>query len=103
MSSTRCVPRCKRRSATAGLPQAGHTPFTPRAKKVLELSLREALQTGHNYVTTEHLLLGLMREGEGVAAQVLIKLVSDLEQMRAQVIRHLSESRPPAAAGGKEV
>lgn len=50
----------------------GHIPFTPRAKKVLELSLREALQLGHNYIGTEHVLLGLIREGEGVAAQVLI-------------------------------
>ena len=53
---------------------SGHIPFTPRAKKVLELSLREALQLGHNYIGTEHILLGLIREGEGVAAQVLVKL-----------------------------
>ena len=52
---------------------SGHIPFTPRAKKVLELSLREALQLGHNYIGTEHILLGLIREGEGVAAQVLVK------------------------------
>ena len=57
----------------------GHIPFTPRAKKVLELSLREALQLGHNYIGTEHILLGLIREGEGVAAQVLQKLGADLE------------------------
>ena len=56
----------------------GHIPFTPRAKKVLELSLREALQLGHNYIGTEHILLGLIREGEGVAAQVLVKLGADL-------------------------
>src|SRR6202000_443417 len=57
---------------------SGHIPFTPRAKKVLELSLREALQLGHNYIGTEHILLGLIREGEGVAAQVLVKLGADL-------------------------
>src|SRR5579864_5419967 len=64
----------------------GHIPFTPRAKKVLELSLREALQLGHNYIGTEHILLGLIREGEGVAAQVLVKLGADLNKVRAQVI-----------------
>ena len=58
--------------------QGGHIPFTPRAKKVLELSLREALQLGHNYIGTEHILLGLIREGEGVAAQVLKKLGAEL-------------------------
>jgi ATP-dependent Clp protease ATP-binding subunit ClpC len=58
-------------------PPTGHIPFTPRAKKVLELSLREALQLGHSYIGTEHLLLGLIREGEGVAAQVLTKLGAD--------------------------
>ena len=59
----------------------GHIPFTPRAKKVLELSLREALQLGHNYIGTEHILLGLIREGEGVAAQVLVKLGADLNRV----------------------
>jgi len=68
----------------------GHIPFTPRAKKVLELSLREALQLGHNYIGTEHILLGLVREGEGVAAQVLQKLGADLERVRQQVIQQLS-------------
>ncbi|HWL61134.1 MAG TPA: ATP-dependent Clp protease ATP-binding subunit [Microbacteriaceae bacterium] len=68
----------------------GHIPFTPRAKKVLELSLREALQLGHNYIGTEHILLGLIREGEGVAAQVLIKLGADLNKVRQQVIQLLS-------------
>src|SRR3989454_9517255 len=66
--------------------QTGHIPFTPRAKKVLELSLRESLQLGHNYIGTEHILLGLIREGEGVAAQVLQKLGADLNKVRAQVI-----------------
>jgi ATP-dependent Clp protease ATP-binding subunit ClpC len=69
---------------------AGHIPFTPRAKKVLELSLREALQLGHNYIGTEHILLGLIREGEGVAAQVLQKLGADLGRVRQQVIQLLS-------------
>jgi len=59
-------------------PPQGHIPFTPRAKKVLELSLREASQLGHTYIGTEHILLGLIREGEGVAAQVLVKLGADL-------------------------
>lgn len=72
-------------------PPTGHIPpFTPRAKKVLELSLREALQLGHNYIGTEHILLGLIREGEGVAAQVLVKLGADLNRVRQQVIQLLS-------------
>ncbi len=69
---------------------SGHIPFTPRAKKVLELSLREALQLGHNYIGTEHILLGLIREGEGVAAQVLVKLGADLNKVRQQVIQLLN-------------
>jgi len=69
---------------------SGHIPFTPRAKKVLELSLREALQLGHNYIGTEHILLGLIREGEGVAAQVLEKLGADLPKVRQTVIQLLS-------------
>jgi ATP-dependent Clp protease ATP-binding subunit ClpC len=67
----------------------GHIPFTPRAKKVLELSLREALHLGHNYIGTEHVLLGLIHEGEGVAAQVLQKLGADLNRVRQQVIQLL--------------
>ncbi|MGH2676399.1 MAG: Clp protease N-terminal domain-containing protein, partial [Actinomycetota bacterium] len=78
-------------------PTAGHIPFTPRAKKVLELSLREALQLGHNYIGTEHILLGLIREGEGVAAQVLQKLGADLNRVRQQVIQLLS-----GYTGGKQ-
>ena len=70
---------------------SGRVPFTPRAKKVLELSLREALQLGHNYIGTEHILLGLIREGEGVAAQVLVKLGADLNRVRQQVIQLLSD------------
>jgi ATP-dependent Clp protease ATP-binding subunit ClpC len=73
-----------------GKPPGVHIPFTPRAKKVLELSLREALQLGHNYIGTEHILLGLIREGEGVAAQVLTKLGADLQRVRQQVIQLLS-------------
>jgi ATP-dependent Clp protease ATP-binding subunit ClpC len=80
----------------------GHIPFTPRAKKVLELSLREALQLGHNYIGTEHILLGLIREGEGVAAQVLVKLGADLNKVRQQVIQLLSgyQGKEPAAVSG---
>jgi len=84
---------------------SGHIPFTPRAKKVLELSLREALQLGHNYIGTEHILLGLIREGEGVAAQVLVKLGADLNRVRQQVIQLLSgyQGKEPAEAstGGR--
>jgi ATP-dependent Clp protease ATP-binding subunit ClpC len=68
----------------------GHIPFTPRAKKVLELSFREALQLGHDYIGTEHLLLGLIGEGEGVAAQVLMRLGADLSRVRQRVIELLS-------------
>jgi ATP-dependent Clp protease ATP-binding subunit ClpC len=80
---------------------SGHIPFTPRAKKVLELSLREALQLGHNYIGTEHILLGLIREGEGVAAQVLVKLGADLNKVRQQVIQLLSgyQGKETATAG----
>ncbi len=80
---------------------SGHIPFTPRAKKVLELSLREALQLGHNYIGTEHILLGLIREGEGVAAQVLVKLGADLNRVRQQVIQLLSgyQGKEPATTG----
>jgi ATP-dependent Clp protease ATP-binding subunit ClpC len=80
---------------------SGHIPFTPRAKKVLELSLREALQLGHNYIGTEHILLGLIREGEGVAAQVLVKLGADLNRVRQQVLQLLSgyQGKEPAESG----
>ena len=81
---------------------SGHIPFTPRAKKVLELSLREALQLGHNYIGTEHILLGLIREGEGVAAQVLMKLGADLARVRQQVIQLLSgyQGKESVSTGG---
>jgi len=88
----------------SGTAPTGSPPFTPRAKKVLELSLREALQLGHNYIGTEHMLLGLVREGEGVAAQVLVSLGADLAKVRQQVIQLLSgyqggkESSGPASA-----
>ncbi|MDQ1424703.1 MAG: hypothetical protein QOD72_2201 [Acidimicrobiaceae bacterium] len=72
----------------------GHIPFTPRAKKVLELSLREALQLGHNYIGTEHILLGLIREGEGVAAQVLIRRGAPLDRVRAAVVDQLGRTEP---------
>ena len=81
---------------------SGHIPFTPRAKKVLELSLREAQQLGHNYIGTEHILLGLIREGEGVGAQVLVK-GADLNRVRQQVLQLLSgEGKPPASAGPEQ-
>jgi ATP-dependent Clp protease ATP-binding subunit ClpA len=76
---------------------SGHIPFTPRAKKVLELSLREALQLGHNYIGTEHILLGLIREGEGVAAQVLVRLGANLNRVRQQVIELLHGKEPESA------
>ncbi|MCP3974758.1 MAG: ATP-dependent Clp protease ATP-binding subunit, partial [bacterium] len=79
---------------------SGHIPFTPRAKKVLELSLREALQLGHNYIGTEHILLGLIREGEGVAAQVLQKLGAELHKVRQTVIQLLSGSSGEEQGGG---
>jgi ATP-dependent Clp protease ATP-binding subunit ClpC len=70
---------------------AGHIPFTPRAKKVLELALREAHELKHHYLGTEHILLGLIREGEGVAAQVLEKLGGDLDRVREEVMRILAD------------
>jgi ATP-dependent Clp protease ATP-binding subunit ClpC len=84
-----------------GSSPSGHIPFTPRAKKVLELSLREALQLGHNYIGTEHILLGLIREGEGVAAQVLVKLGADLSRVRQQVIQLLSGYQGSAPGKGE--
>jgi len=86
---------------------SGHIPFTPRAKKVLELSLREALTLGHDYISTEHLLLGLIREGEGVAIQVLVKLVADLDRVRQSVLQAISEGSegesPPARSAVSSV
>ncbi|MGA4668910.1 ATP-dependent Clp protease ATP-binding subunit [Propionibacteriaceae bacterium Y1923] len=82
----------------------GHIPFTPRAKKVLELSLREALQMNHSYIGTEHILLGLIREGEGVAASVLIKLGADLNRVRNTVLQLLSgyQGKEPSTSGAPE-
>jgi Clp amino terminal domain, pathogenicity island component/UvrB/uvrC motif len=87
-------------------PPSGHIPFTPRAKKVMELSLRESLQLGHKYIGTEHILLGLIREGDGVAAQVLVKLGADLNRVRQQVIILLhgyqgKEPSPSETAAGE--
>jgi len=84
---------------------SGHIPFTPRAKKSLELSLREALQLGHNYIGTEHILLGLIREGDGVAAQVLVRLGADLNRVRQQVIQVLQgyQGQVSASAGEQQV
>ncbi len=81
----------------------GHIPFTPRAKKVLELSLRESLQLGHNYIGTEHILLGLIREGDGVAAQVLVRLGADLNRVRHQVIQLIAGRPLEEGAPGPEV
>src|SRR6202047_2738937 len=80
---------------------SGHIPFTPRAKKVLELSPRESLQLGHNYIGTEHILLGLIREGDGVAAQVLVRLGADLNRVRHQVLQLIAgyQGKEPASAG----
>ena len=84
-----------------GTTPAGHVPFTPRAKKVLELSLREALQLGHNYIGTEHILLGLVREGEGVAAQVLLARGADVNRVRGEVINLLSAGGGERPIGGR--
>jgi Clp amino terminal domain, pathogenicity island component len=75
---------------------AGHIPFAPRAKKVLELSLREALQLGHNYIGTEHIVLGLVREGEGVAARIMVESGADLPKVRQEVVRLLSTLPAPS-------
>jgi prophage maintenance system killer protein len=81
---------------------SGHIPFTPRAKKVLELALREALQLGHNYIGTEHVLLGLVREGKGVAAQILVKQGAALATVRQAVIAELGESEPASSEARKD-
>jgi hypothetical protein len=88
-------------------PPSGHVPFTPRCKKVLELSLREALQLGDNYIGPEHILLGLLREGDGVAVQMLVRMGADLNNVRHTVIRFKSDpgvairfaARPPEGIG----
>ena len=91
------------------LAPSGHVPFTPRAKKVLELSLREAKRLGHNYIGTEHILLGLVREGEGVGAQVLVNLGADLKGIRQAVVGllgahpgELTRPRPGRRAGREQ-
>jgi ATP-dependent Clp protease ATP-binding subunit ClpC len=78
--------------------QRGHIPFTPRAKRVLELSLREALQLGHNYIGTEHILLGILREGENVAAQVLVRMGIDLNRVRQEVVKVLGSGESPGGS-----
>jgi hypothetical protein len=84
-------------------PTTGSPPFTPRAKKVLELSLRQALQLGHNYIGTEHVLLGLVREGEGVAAQVLVSVGADLPRVRREVISAVEVGPSEGSGGGVNV
>ncbi len=86
------------RVGTGSTPMQGHIPFTPRAKKTLELSLREALQLNHNYIGTEHILLGLVREGEGVAAQIITAHGADLDKIREAVIGLLQAHGGPRAA-----
>jgi ATP-dependent Clp protease ATP-binding subunit ClpC len=76
-------------------PPSGHIPFTPRAKKVMELSLREALQLGDNFIGTQHILLGLLREGEGVAVQALVAMGIDLNRVRQQVVQLAGQESPP--------
>jgi len=82
---------------------SGHIPFTPRAKKLLELSLREALQLGHNYIGTEHLLLAVLREGENVGAQVLVRMGTDLNQVRLQVLKLLTAAGAVLPGEGTEL
>ena len=93
--------RVKETVGPAGSAPTGSPPFTPRAKRVLELSLREALQLGHNYIGTEHILLGLVREGEGVAAQILASLGGDLARVRQQVLQILAGYAPPRPVEGE--
>jgi Clp amino terminal domain, pathogenicity island component/ClpX C4-type zinc finger len=83
-----------------GNPPTGSPPFTPRAKKVLQLSLRESMQLGHSYIDTEHLLLAIVREGEGVAAQVLVSMGVGLDQVRQQVLRLLADQDPDVLVRG---
>jgi len=82
-------------------PPSGHIPFTPRAKKILELSLREALDLGHNYIGPEHILLGIVREGQGVANQVLANLGANGHRVRAQVMRFIQQGEAEAEAEGE--
>ncbi len=81
--------------------QSGHIPFTPRAKKVLELSLREALQLGDDHIGTEHILLGLVREADGIAAQVLVRLGADLNRVREQVVQLVHGEQPARPRAGR--
>ena len=90
----RCGEKVAETVGPVASPTSTSPPFTPRAKKVLELSLREALQLGHDYIGTEHMLLGLVREGEGVGARVLLDLGADLQRARQEVIQRLSAAGP---------
>src|SRR3989442_10339770 len=89
-------------SSTGGTLTIGEIPFTPRAKRVLELSVDEARQLGHNYVGTEHLLLGLIREGEGVAAKVLLELGVDRKRVREETLKLLGGTPSATPAGERE-
>jgi ATP-dependent Clp protease ATP-binding subunit ClpC len=84
----------------SGAAHEGHIPFTPRTKRVLELSLREAIQLGHDHIGTEHILLGLVREGEGVAALILVELGADLNEVRQRVLGLLHVPGTQAGPGG---
>ena len=106
VSLTEVRSRVERMVGPAGPSPSGQVPFTPGAKIVLELSLREALQLGHDYIGTEHVLLGMIREGEGVAGQVLVGLGADLPRVRQRVVELLagdSELEPPDEAGARTV
>jgi ATP-dependent Clp protease ATP-binding subunit ClpC len=82
---------------------SGHIPFTPRAKKTLELSLREALQLGHNYIGTEHILLGLIREGQGPAIEVLDRIGGGADRARQEVLRLVHSEPAPESGSGEEI
>ena len=92
----------RRRIGEGGGAPVGHIPFTPRAKTVLELSLREALGLGNNYIGTEHVLLGLLREGQGVAAETLTEFGVDLSSVRQEVIRRMSQGPGTGQSEGKK-
>lgn len=95
--------RVEEKISVGGHPPHGHIPFTPRGKKIMELALREALQLGHNYIGTEHILLALIREGEGVGAQVLTQMGADLNRVRQEVLRLLSGHTAQKMAVGDEM
>jgi ATP-dependent Clp protease ATP-binding subunit ClpC len=90
-------------SIGSGVAPSGHVPFTPRSKTVLALSLREARQLGHDYIGTEHILLGLVREGEGVAAQLLVTFAGDLDRVREQTVHMLAGSNAESTTASREL